>query len=156
MAKEIERKFLVKDNSFDLMTTRRIVIRQAYLSDKVEATVRVRIFDGHGYLTVKGKNDGAVRDEWEYEIPVSDAEEMAQRLAGGWSIDKVRHIVPYGGFVWEVDVFNGKHSGLILAEVELPSIDSEVTLPPFVSTEVTGDPAYYNSTLAKQTSSDTV
>lgn len=149
MAKEIERKFLVKDNSFDKMTTRRSRIRQTYISDRPEATVRVRVRDDHAFLTVKGRNTGAVRDEWEYEIPVCEAEEMAGRLAGGWSIDKVRHIVPFGGRIWEVDVFHGRHEGLVLAEVELEDADAAVELPPFAGEEVTGVAAYYNSVLAK-------
>jgi len=150
MAKEIERKFLVKDNSFDQMTIRRSLIRQAYISDRPEATVRVRVRDDRAYLTLKGRNDGAVRDEWEYEIPVSEAVEMAARLAGGWSIDKVRHIVPYGGRIWEVDVFHGHHEGLVLAEVELDDAGAQVEIPPFVGEEVTGVTAYYNSVLAKR------
>lgn len=150
MAKEIERKFLVKDNSFDQMTIARRHICQAYLSDRPEAIVRLRVSDDRAFITVKGKNSGAVRDEWEYEIPVADATEMAARLAGGWSIDKVRHIVPFGGHTWEVDLFHGRHEGLVLAEVELDSADAEVELPPFVGEEVTGVTAYYNSVLAKQ------
>ena len=150
MAKEIERKFLVKDNSFDNMTTRRRYIRQTYISDRPEATVRLRVLDDRAYLTVKGKNSGAVRDEWEYEIPVTEAEEMAARLSGGWSIDKVRHIVMYAGRCWEVDVFHGRHEGLVLAEVELEDADALVELPPFVGEEVTGNPAYYNSVLARR------
>ena len=150
MAKEIERKFLVKDNSFDQMTTRRSSIKQAYISDRPEATVRVRVRDDRAYLTLKGRNDGAVRDAWEYEIPVREAEEMAARLAGGWSIDKVRHIVPYGGRIWEVDVFHGRHEGLVLAEVELDDAGAQVEIPPFAGEEVTGVTAYYNSVLAKR------
>lgn len=149
MAKEIERKFLVKDNSFDNMTTGRSHIRQTYISDRPEATVRLRVLDNRAYITVKGKNSGAVRDEWEYEIPVTEAEEMAARLCGGWSIDKMRHIVAYAGRCWEVDVFHGRHEGLVLAEVELEDADAPVVLPPFVGEEVTGNPAYYNSVLAR-------
>ena len=150
MAKEIERIFLVKDNSYVKMATELRDIRQTYLNDRPEATVRLRVKGDRAWITVKGKNTGAVRDEWEYEIPVADAEEMAARLAGGWSIDKTRYIVPYAGHVWEVDVFHGRHAGLTLAEVELADAAAEVELPPFIATEVTGNPAYYNSTLAKK------
>lgn len=97
MGKEIERKFLVKDNSFIQMTTELLHICQTYISDKPEATVRIRVCDDHAWITVKGKNDGAVRDEWEYAIPVNDAMEMAERLAGGWNIDKTRYVVIYEG-----------------------------------------------------------
>lgn len=150
MSKEIERKFLVKDNSFYQMTTKRRHICQAYISDKPEATVRVRVCDDKAWITVKGLNSGAVRDEWEYAIPVSDAEEMALRLAGGWSIDKTRHIVMSGGHRWEIDVFHGRHEGLILAEVELENINEKVDLPSFIGKEVTSDPSYYNSVLASK------
>ena len=75
---------------------------------------------------------------------------MAARLAGGWSIDKVRHIVPYGGRIWEVDVFHGRHEGLVLAEVELDDAGAQVEIPPFAGEEVTGVTAYYNSVLAKR------
>lgn len=150
MAKEIERKFLVKDNSFTLLTSEKRHMRQAYLSVVPESTVRVRVCDGQGWITIKGRNSGAVRDEWEYPVPVKDAEEMACSLAGGWAIDKTRHIVMYEGFRWEVDVFHGRHAGLIVAEVELPDASVEPPLPPFIGEEVTGDPAYYNSVLSKR------
>ncbi|MCM1052000.1 MAG: CYTH domain-containing protein [Paenibacillus sp.] len=148
MAKEIERKFLVKDNSFTMMTSEKRHIRQAYLSVSPESTVRIRVSDDRAWITVKGKNSGAVRDEWEYPIPENDAEEMALRLTGGWAIDKTRHIVMYCGFCWEVDVFHGRHEGLIVAEVELPDETIKPPLPPFIGKEVTGDPAYYNSVLS--------
>lgn len=148
MAKEIERKFLVKDNSFTMLTSEKRHIRQAYLSVSPESTVRIRVCDDRAWITVKGKNSGAVRDEWEYPIPENDAEEMALRLTGGWTIDKTRHIVMYRGFCWEVDVFHGRHEGLIVAEVELPDETIESPLPPFIGKEVTGNPAYYNSVLS--------
>lgn len=148
MAKEIERKFLVKDNSFTMLTSEKRHIRQAYLSVSPESTVRIRVCDDRAWITVKGKNSGAVRDEWEYPIPENDAEEMALRLTGGWAIDKTRHIVMYRGFRWEVDVFHGRHEGLIVAEVELPDETIEPPLPPFIGKEVTGNPAYYNSVLS--------
>lgn len=146
MAKEIERKFLVTDESYKSMATEIRTMMQAYLSTRPEATVRVRIADGCGFLTVKSKNRGAERDEWEYPVPAADAEAMA-RLAPSTVIEKRRHIVPYGGLTWEVDEFTGRHAGLTVAEVELPSADVVVELPPFVGREVTGDAAYYNSNL---------
>ncbi len=149
MALEIERKFLVKDKSYREKAVRSSIIRQAYISDKVSGTVRIRVRDAKAYLTIKGKNNGAIRSEWEYEIPVKDAEEMASELTGGWSIDKVRHIVDVNGMDWEVDEFHGKHEGLTLAEIELASPDAPCPIPDFVGEEVTGDPRYYNSVLAK-------
>lgn len=150
MAKEIERKFLVTDDSYRDMSARSVEVMQGYLSTRKEATVRVRIWGDCGYLTVKGANAGAVRDEWEYAVPVADAREMLERLASGTVIAKTRHIVEYGGRTWEVDEFHGSLSGLVVAEVELPSESAAVELPPFVGQEVTGDPRYYNSNLASQ------
>lgn len=134
------------------MVRSRVRIVQGYLSTLKEATVRVRLVgsDGaeHGYLTVKGVNRGAVRGEWEYEIPVSDARQLLE-LSQSRIIDKMRYVVPYAGMAWEVDEFGGDHAGLVLAEVEMPTVDTEVVLPPFVGDEVTGDARYYNSTLAQ-------
>ena len=101
-----------------------------------------------GYLTVKSKNSGMVRQEWEYEIPAADAEEMLL-LCDGVVIDKTRHMVPVGDHVWEVDEFHAPHFGLTVAEVELSGEhDDPGPLPPWVGAEVTGDPRYYNSMLA--------
>lgn len=147
MAKEIERKFLVENANFEAFSTRSYEITQGYLSRRVDATVRVRIRDDKAFLTVKGRNQGIVRDEWEYEIPVSDARDMLDRCAEGAVLSKTRHIVPFEGHVWEVDVFHGSHEGLVVAEVELPSDDAEFPLPTFVGKEVTGDPRYYNSNM---------
>ncbi|MDE6484508.1 MAG: CYTH domain-containing protein [Duncaniella sp.] len=147
MATEIERKFLVTGSVYRDMAVEKKVIAQAYLSRQTDATVRVRRSDDRGFITVKGRNRGATRGEWEYEIPLQDAVEMAA-LAGGWSIEKTRYIVPYRGHTWEVDEFHGRHEGLVVAEVELSVEDEAIELPPFAGTEVTGDPAYYNSVLA--------
>lgn len=148
MAQEIERKFLVTDPAAAIaqaVASRHII--QGYLSVDPDATVRVRMVDGQGRLTVKSRNHGAVRGEWEYPIPATDAREMLA-LCKGRTIDKVRHIVPFGGRNWEVDVF-ASHPGLVLAEVELPSAHADVLLPPWLGAEVTTNPAYYNSTLAQ-------
>lgn len=147
MAVEIERKFLVDDLAAALASavkSERIV--QGYLSANVDATVRVRLRGEKGFLTVKSRNNGAVRSEWEYEIPSEDAEQLL-KLSQTAVIDKVRHIVPFGGFTWEVDVFS-QPTNLVLAEVELPSADTEPLLPPWLGREVTHDPRYFNSTLA--------
>lgn len=147
MAKEIERKYLVVSDSYRRMASTSSLIIQAYLSRDPKATVRVRIKGDKAYLTIKGVNDGAVRDEWEYAIPVDDAKEMIKRCASGTVIEKTRWIVDYAGMTWEVDEFGGKHSGLVIAEVELPTAEAEIDLPPFVGKEVTGDVRYYNSSL---------
>lgn len=147
MAKEIERKFLVKDSSYRHMASSSSHIEQGYLSRDPEATVRVRVRDDRAFLTVKGRNHGMVRDEWEYPIPVGDARIMLRRCARGSILQKRRYLVPFEGFTWEVDEFGGDHAGLVVAEVELPSADTVAPLPPFVGEEVTGDHHYYNSNL---------
>ena len=149
MAKEIERKFLVKDDSYKYEAVSKKHIIQGYLSTEIRATIRVRIVDDYAVLTVKGKNDGVVRDEWEYTIPANDAKEMLDRLSTGALIDKVRYIVDYMGKRWEVEAFISPVPGLVVAEIELSSPDERFELPPFIGKEVTGDPAYYNSTIAR-------
>jgi len=149
MGKEIERKFLVCNDTYKDMAFRRREMAQGYLSLNPDATVRVRVADGAGFLTVKGRNIGAVRAEWEYEIPVRDAEEMLKLCEQGSTLAKTRHLVDFGGLTWEVDEFHGDLDGLVVAEVELEGVDSIVTLPPFVGKEVTDDPRYYNSNLCK-------
>lgn len=147
MAKEIERKYLVSDTSYRLMAVERLHIVQAYLNRDPQSTVRVRIVDQRGFLTVKSKNDGTVRDEWEFEIPSVDAAEMIERCSSGRIIDKTRFIVPFEGMTWEVDEFSGELEGLTLAEIELPAADTAFETPSFIGKEVTGDPRYYNSSL---------
>lgn len=147
MAKEIERKFLVTNDNFKAMATAKRDIVQGYLSMRREATVRVRIADGQGYLTVKGITSGATRDEWEYTIPAADARAM-MTICEGTVIDKTRYLVPFEGRTWEVDEFHGAYEGLTVAEVELPSENERVALPPFIGREVTGNPQYYNSVMA--------
>lgn len=147
MATEIERKFLVTDGSYRAMSGGSVEIAQCYLSRDVDATVRIRRAGERGFITVKSRNLGAARGEWEYEIPLADAVAMAG-LAGGWSIEKTRYLVDFSGHTWEVDEFHGRHEGLVIAEVELDDEDEQVSRPPFVGREVTGDASYYNSTLA--------
>ena len=150
MGFEIERKFLVTDNSFLDMATSSEAIEQGYLSRDVDRTVRVRVKGDRAYLTVKSRNEGCVRHEWEYGIPVADARQMLELCTG--VIVKRRHYVPYGGHTFEVDVFGGRHAGLVVAEVEMQTADEAVKLPPFVGREVTGNARYYNSSLASDSS----
>ena len=147
MAKEIERKFLVKNSSFMDISDSRRDIKQGYISRRPEGTVRVRICGDKAFLTVKGRNKGAVRDEWEYPVPVEDAMQMLARCTEGNVIEKTRYIVPFGGLKWEIDVFHGAHEGLVVAEIERPAPDTPFTQPPFIGREVTGDQRYYNSNL---------
>ena len=151
MAKEIERKFLVVNDSYKQLAVRRCEISQGYLSSDPRATVRVRIKGDRGFLTVKGITVGAERDEWEYEIPLDDARQMLA-LCGTRVLSKTRWIIPaevegWDNAAWEVDQFHGALEGLTVAEIELPSADLNVSLPTFIGSEVTGDVRYYNSSL---------
>lgn len=149
MAKEIERKFLVISDSYLQIATNSYKIVQGYLSTAPNATVRVRVKGEEAYLTVKSKNTGIVRNEWEYPIPVSDALAMLESCHCA-TLSKVRYIVPFEGHIWEVDVFEGGHRGLVLAEIELKSADESFSLPDFVGIDVSDDPQYYNSNLSKR------
>jgi CYTH domain-containing protein len=112
-----------------------------------ERTVRVRTAGEKGFLTIKGISVGATRSEYEYEIPVSDANEMLDRLCERPLIEKIRYRVPHAGLVWEIDEFEGENRGLIIAEVELKDERQSVTLPGWVGREVTGDSRYFNANL---------
>ncbi len=145
---EIERKFLVKDDFSPYVTgTDRIV--QAYLIAEEKRTVRIRIKGEKAFLTIKGaaNKNGFSRIEFEYPIPVTDAEEML-KLAQPGCIEKERHYIPYKGHLFEVDVFHGKYEGLVIAELELQSEEEEFEKPDWLGEEVTGDERYYNAYLA--------
>jgi len=146
MAKEIERKFLVKAGSWHPPVDG-VRYRQGYLSTVKERTVRVRTAGSKGYITVKGITVGATRSEYEYEIPPADANEMLDRLCERPLIEKTRYRIPHEGLTWEVDVFEGDNRGLITAEVELKSEDQAVSIPDWVGEEVTKDPRYFNANL---------
>ena len=146
MAQEIERKFLVNGNAWRELA-KGTVYRQGYLSTVKERTVRVRVVGDKGYLTVKGLTVGAKRTEYEYEIPVADADAMLNELCEKPLIEKTRHNIPFDGLIWEVDEFAGDNEGLVVAEVELSDEDQEIGLPDWIGEEVTDDPRYFNSNL---------
>ncbi len=148
MGVEIERKYLVSGEAFKSLASACHHIIQGYLCAERGRTVRVRIIDGtRAVITIKGPASGLSRPEFEYDIPVTDAEQMC-RLCTGVVIDKHRYIVSDDGNRWEVDVFHGVHEGLVIAELELPSEEYEFRLPTWVGREVTGDRRYYNSVLS--------
>lgn len=150
MAKEIERKFLVINDGYKNMAVGSEDIRQGYISRNPDSTVRVRTRGDRGYLTIKSRTESISRDEWEYQIPVSDALEMLDRLCGP-VLSKTRYIVPGDAGMWEVDEFHGRLEGLVVAEIELGSAEVEISaLPAFVGLEVSDDPRYFNSNLAAQ------
>ena len=146
MGKEIERKFLVKDNTWRGQDVGKRY-RQGYLSTVKERTVRVRTAGDKAFFTVKGITVGASRSEYEYEIPVGDANEMLDRLCERPLIEKTRYRISHAGLVWEIDEFESENRGLIIAEVELKDEQQSVTLPGWVGKEVTGDPRYFNANL---------
>ena len=151
MGEEIERKFLVKNNSFvdEAYEKRRIV--QGYICADVGRSVRVRIRGNEGYLTIKSATNERGWSRYEFEKPISleEAEELMKLCLPGL-IDKVRHYVKAGNHVWEVDVFHGENEGLIVAEIELESEEESFELPSWVGQEVSGDAKYYNSMLTKR------
>ncbi len=148
MSQEIERKFLVKDDSYKQMASSFSHIIQGYICRTTGRTVRVRLRGEKAYLTIKGPSvDGGLsRYEWEHEIPGREALEL-MRLCERGVIDKIRYLVPYGGHTFEVDEFFGENEGLVMAEVELDAVDESFERPPFLGKEVTGDRRYYNSCL---------
>lgn len=146
MPTEIERKFLVITEAYK-QCVEGIYYRQNYLSKNEMGVVRVRIAGNKGYLTIKGKSVGISRAEFEYEIPLEDAEAMLDTLCTLTEIEKVRYRVPFGGFVWEVDEFGGENEGLTVAEIELPDENTAFEKPDWVGMEVSNDTRYYNSNL---------
>lgn len=149
MGREIERKFLVVSDAWQDQVTGSALLRQGYLSSNAKATVRVRTRDdAAAVLTLKGATQGMSRAEYEYDIPIAEARELLA-MAEPHTIEKRRHVVPFGGLEWEVDVFAGRHAGLVLAEVELESEDQAVALPGWVGAEVTEDDRYFNASLAR-------
>jgi len=146
---EIERKFLVQGDFLPYVTKKEKIV-QAYICNTPEKNVRVRIKGEKAYITIKGPSDknGFSRSEFEYEIPVSDAEKMLKLCESGF-IEKVRHYVTYENHTFEIDVFFGANEGLVLAELELESENEAFEKPDWVGEEVTGDIRYYNAYLAK-------
>jgi adenylate cyclase len=145
MGKEIERKFLVTGDAW--RRGEGIRVRQGYISRGGGTTVRVRSTSVGAFLTVKGARRGLTRAEFEYEIPLADAEELLDSVCVKPLIEKVRYVVSYGGLTWEVDEFFGENRGLVIAEVELEREDQAFDKPDWVGDEVTGDPRYYNANL---------
>jgi adenylate cyclase len=147
MPLEIERKFLVTDDSWRAVAKAGTRLCQGYLAQGSDSSVRVRLAGEQAWLTVKGTNPGIARPEFEYPIPAADAEAMLA-LCPQPLVIKTRYRVPYEGVIWEVDVFEGHAAGLVMAEVELTSADQAITLPPWAGREVSDDPAYRNAAIA--------
>ena len=142
MPKEIERKFLVASDDWKKLVTHTVHIRDGLVAASNGRKVRVRIAGDKATITLKGKQTGFARPEFEYEIPISDAEEMLLTMCDDRRLEKDRHHVPHAGFVWEVDVYDGILKGVVIAEIELDKEDSKLECPSWVGEEITNDPRY--------------
>jgi adenylate cyclase len=146
VAQEIERKFLVDSIALGPLGTG-LWLQQGFIPTTGLEVVRIRLAGERAWLTLKGKNQGATRSEYEYEIPSSDAEQILAEFCGGHVISKTRYHREFGGHLWEIDVFEGDNAGLVIAEVELASEAEPLSLPDWVTEEVTDDARYYNVNL---------
>ena len=146
MAVEIEKKFLLASDDWR-KTAKGTFYRQGYLPAESGCTVRVRTAGATGYLTIKGRSVGAARPEFEYPIPLDDANEMLDTLCKKPLIEKTRYLVNYCGFTWEIDEFEGENKGLLVAEIELQYPEQEFEKPSWIGREVTGESRYFNARL---------
>lgn len=147
---EIERKFLLAGDGWRAAADQGVAIRQGYLTSEPGLSVRVRVKGERGYLTIKAGCNALARHEYEYEIPLADAEAMLKTVARAAPLVKRRYHVRHGAHLWEIDVFEGDNEGLIMAEVELQATDEKVDLPSWVGPEVTGDPRFFNAYLSQR------
>ncbi|MGZ8216891.1 CYTH domain-containing protein [Methylomagnum sp.] len=145
---EVERKFLVNDAGWRESVRESARFRQGYLNNEVQCSVRVRVSGDRAWLNLKSVTIGAQRHEFEYEIPLADADQMLDILARKPLIEKTRHFVDVGPHTWEIDVFEGDNAGLVVAEIELASPDEPFDKPAWVGEEVTFDTRYYNTSLS--------
>jgi len=149
MPLEIERKFLLRSDAWRSESRSRVLMRQGYLSSGSRCSIRARIAGDRAWLNLKAKRSGMTRLEYEYSIPVEEANEILDELCDGPLIEKYRHEVALGGHVWEIDEFLGSNAGLIVAEIELDSEAETFARPAWLGDEVTTDERYYNFNLAK-------
>ena len=150
MGIEIEHKFRVHNSAWRQAVQRSVRIRQGYLVSDPHRSVRVRVAADQGFITIKSGTLGIQRSEYEYPIPLAEAEEILDTLCEQPLLEKTRHSVPVGDHCWEVDEFAGENAGLIVAEVELRHPDEPFERPAWAGEDVSGDPRYYNSQLARQ------
>ncbi|MDX1811151.1 MAG: CYTH domain-containing protein, partial [Gammaproteobacteria bacterium] len=149
MATEIERKFLLNSDAWRAEADAGVRMRQGYLIGAAKASVRVRLSGDKAYLNIKSATLGVQRQEYEYAIPVQDANDLLDTLCEQPLIEKIRYHVRHGDHLWEIDVFEGDNQGLIVAEVELDDENEAISLPSWVDEEVSHDPRYYNVSLVK-------
>ena len=148
MGVEIERKFLVRGDGWKAMG-QGALLRQGYLSSAPDRIVRVRIEGDKAMLTIKGRSSGMTRNEWEYSIPVEDAQAFLDTLCERPLIEKKRYRIAYQGMLWEIDEFLGENAGLVVAEIELESEDQAFAKPEWIGDEVTHDARYFNANLLR-------
>jgi adenylate cyclase len=149
VATEIEHKFLVRDDRWRRQVERSVWMRQGYLTSDARCSVRVRVADGRGFLNLKSGTLGIQRSEYEYPIPLAEAEEILDTLCEKPLLEKTRHLLRYGEHLWEIDEFAGDNAGLIVAEVELNHLGEPFARPDWLGEEVSHDIRYYNSQLAR-------
>jgi adenylate cyclase len=151
MAVEIERKFLVRNDSWRDAVTRSATFKQGYVvtGSREKGSVRVRVTDDEAWLNLKSVTRGIQRLEFEYPLPLQDAMQILDSLCESPIIEKTRYYIDFEGHTWEVDVFEGENKGLVVAEVELDSVNESLSLPEWVGSEVTDDVRYYNACLVK-------
>ena len=152
MADEIERKFLLKNDFWKQEVTHSKSFRQGYIRTVAppRVSVRVRIEGDEAFLTLKGPARGITRSEYQYPVPLADAEDMLRDLVSCGEVEKIRHYVSAPPYTWEIDEYLGENAGLVTAEIELPAEDAVFNVPHWLGKEVTGIPRYYNSQLAKR------
>lgn len=150
MAIEIERKFLLKNNSWRQHITESNLIRQGYLAPLETSSVRVRVEGDKANINVKSATVGITRLEFEYEIPMNDAIEMLDKLCPKPQVHKTRHLVKYGDHIWEIDEFYDENQGLLVAEIELKNVDEIFDRPDWLGEEVSNDTRYYNVNLVNK------
>ncbi len=150
MGLEIERKFLLLNDSWREQVERRIEIQQGYLAQDERSAIRVRIFGEQAHLNIKATEDGIHRHEFEYGIPLEDARALFEHVVKGPVVEKVRHELPVGPHLWEIDEFLGANAPLVVAEIELASADEPFERPAWLGQEVSTDRRYYNSSLARK------
>ena len=149
MGIEIEHKFLLRDDRWRQQVERSVRMRQGYLTSDARCSVRVRVADGQGFLNLKSGTLGIQRSEYEYPIPLAEAEEILDTLCEKPLLEKTRHLVQFGDHLWEIDEFASDNAGLIVAELELRRPDEPFARPDWLGEEVSHDIRYYNSQLAR-------
>lgn len=149
MAIEIEHKFLLASDAWREQVSHSVIYKQGYLSSQPTSSIRVRISDNQAWLNIKSATIGTQRHEYEYEIPLTDAQEILDNLCLKPVIEKTRHFVTHGKHQWEIDEFDGENAGLIVAEIELKAADETFAKPDWIGADVTQDVRYYNNNLAK-------